>query len=96
MVFVPKENWDSLPVQSPAGRWLIMDAAAHLRAPGLRRSRWLLSLIDAFLHYAFPTWIALAPLVLVLAMRPYYAERRLGYTTWSDPKPVAASRDSQQ
>jgi hypothetical protein len=56
----------------------------------------LLSLIDAFLHYAFPTWIALAPLVLVLAMRPYYAERRLGYTTWSDPKPVAASRDSQQ
>ena len=98
--FVPRSQWDTLPVQPPAGMWLIRAvpfikgilAALGVGAP--------LALVDAATHYAFPTWIPLVPLWLaialcagamvtaVLAIRPYYAERKLGYTTWPEKDPA--------
>ncbi|WP_442545199.1 hypothetical protein ACSBOX_05855 [Arthrobacter sp. KN11-1C] len=94
--FVPHSQWDPLAVQPPAGKWLIRAvpfikvilAALGVGAP--------LALIDAATGYAFPTWIPLVPLwlaialcavgvvIAVLAIRPYYAERKFGYKTWPE------------
>lgn len=108
VMFVPQQNWDSLPIQPPAGRWLIRMRPLILGFLVCIGIGAVLGIVDAVLHYAFPVWIPLVPLVVgiavgvsilplvVLAMRPYYAERKLGYTTWPDPKPMAAYRDSQR
>ena len=97
---VPRDQWDTLPFQPPAGKWLILAvpfikgvlAALGVGAP--------LALIEAATGYAFPTWIPLVTLwlaivlcavVLMLAMfaiRPYYADRRRGYTTWPGRGPA--------
>ena len=104
--FVPRDQWNTLPVQPPAGKWLILAvpfikgvlAALGVGAP--------LALIEAATGYAFPTWIPLAPIWLAivlcsvvvvlaaLAIGPYYAERRRGYTTWpgGGPAPGPGSR----
>ena len=98
--FVPRSEWDTLPVQPPAGKWLIRAvpfikgilAALGVGAP--------LALIDAATGYAFPVWIPLVPIWLAvvlcavamgfagLALGPYYAERKRGYTIWPERNPA--------
>lgn len=97
--FVPRDQWKTVPIQPPAGKWLMLAvpfvrgvlAALGVGAP--------LALIDAATGYAFPKWIALVPICLAivlcvavvvlagLAIGPYYAERKRGYTTWPGGAP---------
>jgi hypothetical protein len=94
VTFVPPEQWDTLPVQPPAGKLYrrmlpLMKGTLWAVAAGVA-----IALIDSFTHDAFPKWIAVVPLALgiaqsvgvivlsALAVRPYCRDRKLGYTTW--------------
>lgn len=94
--FVPPEEWDTLPVQPPAGVWFrrvrplvvsfivttaIMVIVAFVLAPQ-HVIAWLVWIPFAALAAQGVACVAMA----LLALRPYAAERRLGYTTWPTPR----------
>lgn len=81
-------------MQPPSGRWLARMRPLILAMIGCIAVGAAVGLADSFLHYAFPAWIEIVPLgaglllalalipMSVLAIRSYYRERKLGYTTW--------------
>lgn len=93
MRVVPPDGWGSLPIQPTAGYWwriIRLLSIVVLAAMGV-----LVILAISSVTVAKPSgWLLWTVLALVLApaaasivlcitaVRPYRAERRLGYTTW--------------
>lgn len=90
--YIPRDQWDSLPVQPPVGRrvaWLAPLLVSFLVTIGLL----VLSVFIVRPNGAF-AWIPLVLLAILVAQglvvlaicalvaKPYRLERELGYTTW--------------
>ena len=92
---VPPDRWPSLPVQPPSGayrRWtsrvgaMLLGTApvfvvgafvADARSPGYPVPAWFSVLFGILTLECIVTVV-----IAVVAIRPYRAERKLGYTTW--------------